>query len=461
MLYAALSLVARGARGSYRDADLDARPAGARPPGGKVTVQLPSSSCSVPSRRRRSSGSATSLWTGTPPAPSLFIEELVGAGPGPRPTGHRPARAPAPPAARPPPRRGARLAASSPRRPESGCARQANQLPRGDRPETDRPARRRRGRHAPGRRPAPPARARAGQGDAPRLPTCRASRPALPARAARAEALRGKPAASPWAGLPKCAGRLCSPDSRYRPSRLSGGARAAAGGLAADRSSPRSRSGRSLPPRYWREAHPAAPTVDTLVLEFAASAFVPPASWPRSPSTRRCSKEALYEITGRRLALAFAVGEKRRRSKRSARSTGPPSEDELVRAGGRRRSTPATWRGGLNVSGRGTSSKLMQQAQQVQEEMAAGAGRARRPDRGGVGRRRHGHRQRCPAPLEVKEISHRSRGDRSRRSRAAGRHDPRRGQRGVSAGPGPMVESRMSGMLGGRLKGMGLPGAVT
>ena len=72
---AALALIARGARGAFRDADVDARPAG----GGDRRRRSRCSrccSCSARSRRRRCSGSATSSSTGTPRARSSFLEEL-------------------------------------------------------------------------------------------------------------------------------------------------------------------------------------------------------------------------------------------------------------------------------------------------------------------------------------------------------------------------------------------------
>ena len=69
---------------------------------------------------------------------------------------------------------------------------QANQLGEPTRSAADRPARRRGRRHAPGRRPAPAARARARQGDAAGGgPLARVAR--LPARAARAARPHGEP----------------------------------------------------------------------------------------------------------------------------------------------------------------------------------------------------------------------------------------------------------------------------
>ena len=57
-----------------------------------------------------------------------------------------------------------------------------------------------------------------------------------------------------------------------------------------------------------REAHPAALAADTLTLEFP-----PNASFHRQlaeePKNAAVLKEALYQVTGRRLALAFAVGD--------------------------------------------------------------------------------------------------------------------------------------------------------
>jgi len=75
------------------------------------------------------------------------------------------------------------------------------------------------------------------------------------------------------------------------------------------------------------EAHPAALQGDTLTLEFP-----PAASFHRTmaedPKNATLLRDALYEVTGRRLALAFAVGEERRRAE--AEDDRPATEEEIV-----------------------------------------------------------------------------------------------------------------------------------
>jgi hypothetical protein len=82
---------------------------------------------------------------------------------------------------------------------------------------------------------------------------------------------------------------------------------------------------RSIPTAsVLREAHPAALDGDTLVLEFAASASFH-RQLAEEPKHATLLQDALYEITGRRLALAFAVGE----NGEEREEHGPPTEDEL------------------------------------------------------------------------------------------------------------------------------------
>jgi hypothetical protein len=75
-----------------------------------------------------------------------------------------------------------------------------------------------------------------------------------------------------------------------------------------------------------REAHPAGLEDDTLVLEFPPSAAFH-RQLAEDPKNATLLKEALYEVTGRKLALAFAVGENGGEHEREEH--GPPSEDEL------------------------------------------------------------------------------------------------------------------------------------
>jgi DNA polymerase III subunit gamma/tau len=75
------------------------------------------------------------------------------------------------------------------------------------------------------------------------------------------------------------------------------------------------------------EAHPTALEDDTLTL-----AFPPAASFHRTlaedPRNATLLREALYEVTGRRLALAFAVGEERAGGARE--DDRPATEEEIV-----------------------------------------------------------------------------------------------------------------------------------
>ena len=88
----------------------------------------------------------------------------LGQGPGSRPARRRPARASPPPAARAAHDRSARFAARD-RRDARAAPRAGEPAACAGRAPADRPAPRRGRRHAPGRRPAPAARARARQGD--------------------------------------------------------------------------------------------------------------------------------------------------------------------------------------------------------------------------------------------------------------------------------------------------------
>jgi DNA polymerase-3 subunit gamma/tau len=75
-----------------------------------------------------------------------------------------------------------------------------------------------------------------------------------------------------------------------------------------------------------REAHPAGLEDDTLVVEFPASAAFH-RQLAEDPKNATLLQDALYEVTGRRLALAFAVGENGDEHEHEAHA--PPTEDEL------------------------------------------------------------------------------------------------------------------------------------
>jgi DNA polymerase III subunit gamma/tau len=87
--------------------------------------------------------------------------------------------------------------------------------------------------------------------------------------------------------------------------------------------------GRSIPTAAMlREAHPAALADDTLTLEFPASAAFH-RQLAEEPKNATLLQDALYEVTGRKLALAFAVGEDGGEADELAEPEA--SEDELYR----------------------------------------------------------------------------------------------------------------------------------
>ena len=75
-----------------------------------------------------------------------------------------------------------------------------------------------------------------------------------------------------------------------------------------------------------REAHPAGLEDDTLVLEFPASAAFH-RQLAEEPKNATLLQDALYEVTGRRLGVAFAEGENGDEQEHEAHA--PPTEDEL------------------------------------------------------------------------------------------------------------------------------------
>ena len=200
---------------------------------------------------------------------------------------------------------------------------QANQLPRADRAPADRPARRRGRRHAPGRRPAPAARARARQGDAAGgRPVARVAR--FPPRTARA-------GARPARRSRERRRADCSEPARTR--------RAIADAAAGARDAPVTVELEQLQEAWRRtilpaveqrsipigktlsEAHPAALAGDTLTLEFPQTAAFH-LSLAEDPKNAAMLRDALYEVTGRKLAVAFELGETgtRRRATKSRRA---------------------------------------------------------------------------------------------------------------------------------------------
>jgi DNA polymerase-3 subunit gamma/tau len=84
---------------------------------------------------------------------------------------------------------------------------------------------------------------------------------------------------------------------------------------------------RSIPTAsVLREAHPSGLAGDTLTLEFPAAASFH-RNLAEEPKNATLLREALYEVTGRRFALAFAVGENGEPEPQEQR---PLSEEELV-----------------------------------------------------------------------------------------------------------------------------------
>ena len=75
-----------------------------------------------------------------------------------------------------------------------------------------------------------------------------------------------------------------------------------------------------------REAHPSGLAGDTLTLEFPATAAFH-RNLAEEPKHVTLLAEALYEVTGRRLAVAFEVGENGEGEPEEQR---PLSEEELV-----------------------------------------------------------------------------------------------------------------------------------
>ena len=76
-----------------------------------------------------------------------------------------------------------------------------------------------------------------------------------------------------------------------------------------------------------REAHPSELAGDTLTLEFSRNAAFH-RQLAEEPKNTTLLKDALYEVTGRRLAVAFAVGENG--GDTDATDQKPAGEEDLV-----------------------------------------------------------------------------------------------------------------------------------
>ena len=196
----------------------------------------------------------------------------------------------------------------------------------------------RRGRgHAPGRRPAPAARARARQGDPARAPTSArgaarygssSSRHASAARAAGpAPRSRRAPAARPPRPLPRPRSRP-SP-SRSPPSSLPRSSSSSSGAVGTGRAPARSSAARSPSPRCSREARPVGLEGRPPDARVPAAPQASTATSPRSRRTRPSSREALYQVTGRHLT-STSQSARRRLTPTTSPTDAPTSEEDFV-----------------------------------------------------------------------------------------------------------------------------------
>ncbi len=78
-----------------------------------------------------------------------------------------------------------------------------------------------------------------------------------------------------------------------------------------------------------REAHPTLLAGDTLTVEFPPSAQFH-RSLAEDPRNVTLLSDALYDVTGRRLALAFAVGEDDEEAEATGEAEGPAGEDAIL-----------------------------------------------------------------------------------------------------------------------------------
>ena len=189
---------------------------------------------------------------------------------------------------------------------------QANQLPRGDRAAALRPARRRGRGLAPGRRPAAAARARAREGDEPGLgPLPRVA--GVPGRAARAAADRRRCCRTAAAREPRP--QRPTPVAP-QPAPAAAAAPVEAPPLGLDqlqdawlRTVLPAVQSRSIPvASLLGEARPATLEGEMLTLEFPASADFHRRQ-AEEPKNVNVIREALYEVTGHRLGVTLALGE--------------------------------------------------------------------------------------------------------------------------------------------------------
>ena len=236
-----------------------------------------------------------------------FVEELSEQGQDLGRLRNRPARAPAPSAARPAHGRGARVAADD-RGDARPPARAGEPARRADGAPALRPARGRGRGPAPGRRPASAAGARAREGDAPgRGPLARVDR--APARAAGARRPREPCRGDSHRDRQPDRRRDSHRDSPRRPGLEPPSLELEQLQEAWQRTILPAVEEKSIPTAsVLREAHPKDLAGDTLTVEFPRAASFH-RQLAEDPKNATLLAEALYEITGRRLALDFEVGE--------------------------------------------------------------------------------------------------------------------------------------------------------
>ena len=166
------------------------------------------------------------------------------------------------------------------------------------------------------------------------------------------------------------------------------------------------------------------------------------------PKNATLLRDALYEVTGRRLALEFAVGEAARR-RGAPRPKAPAGEERILEL---MKETFDAQRGEKRMSF--DMNKLMQQAAQMQEQVQKMQEEAEKGDRRGLGRRRHGQgdRERRRRGALDRDLARR---DRPRRSGGARRPRARGRERGAALG---VRRGRGEGAADARISAAGLPG---
>ena len=175
------------------------------------------------------------------------------------------------------------------------------------------------------------------------------------------------------------------------------------------------------------EARPSSLDGETLTLEFPATSDFHRRQ-ADEPKAIGAIRDALYEVTGRRLAVALTLGEPARRRGGRGRVARLRGDVCLDVQGHVRR--PGS--GGESVS-KMDMNKLMQQAAQMQEQVQRAQEEAANEVVEASAGRRHGHRQGDGRRRDRRDHD-RPQGDRPRRPGDARRPRPRRRQRGAALG---------------------------